>query len=44
MLTLADNHVTGSISLPTAGDWQLRLTLRLSEFDQDSVTATVPVR
>jgi len=43
-LKLTDNHVTGSITLPTPGAWQFRFTLRLSEFDQDSVTATVPVK
>jgi copper transport protein len=43
-LKLTDNHVTGSITLPTAGAWEFRFTLRLTEFDQDSVTATVPVK
>ncbi len=42
-LKLAENHVTGSMTLPTAGAWQFRFTLRISEFDQDSVTATVPI-
>ncbi len=44
MLKLTDNHVTGSLTLPTPGDWQLRFTLRISDFDQDTVTATVPVK
>jgi copper transport protein len=43
-LKLTDNHVTGSVTLPSAGDWQFQFTLRLTEFDQDSVTATVPVK
>jgi copper transport protein len=43
-LKLTDNHVTGSMSLPQAGDWQLEITLRITEIDQDTVTATVPVR
>lgn len=43
-LKLTDNHVTGSITLPSAGDWQFKFTLRLSEIDQDSVTVTVPIK
>lgn len=43
-LKLTDNHVTGSVSLPQAGDWRLEFTLRISEIDQDTVTATVPVK
>lgn len=44
LLALTDNHATGEISLPAAGDWQLRLTVRTSEIDQATVTATVPVQ
>jgi copper transport protein len=43
MLKLTDNHSTGIVSLPTAGDWQLKFTLRLSEIDQASVVVTVPI-
>lgn len=43
MLKLTDNHASGQVTLPTPGDWQLRFTLRLSEIDQASVTATVPI-
>lgn len=43
LLKLTDNHASGQVTLPTPGDWQLRFTLRLSEIDQDSVTATVPI-
>ncbi|WP_144125317.1 copper resistance protein CopC [Catellatospora sichuanensis] len=43
VLQLTDNHASGQVTLPTPGDWQLRFTLRLSEIDQDSVTATVPI-
>jgi copper transport protein len=43
LLKITDNHSTGIVSLPTAGDWQLRFTLRLSDIDQASVTVTVPV-
>jgi copper transport protein len=43
LLPLTDNHVTGEVRLPTAGNWQLRFTVRISEIDQATVTATVPV-
>ena len=38
-----DNHAFGEVSLPVAGDWELRFSLRTSEIDQAAVTATVPV-
>ncbi|WBB82155.1 copper resistance protein CopC [Micromonospora sp. WMMD882] len=44
LLPLTDNHATGEISLPAAGDWQFRFTVRTSDIDQATVTATVPVR
>jgi copper transport protein len=44
LLPLTDNHATGEVALPTAGDWQLRFTLRVSEIDQASVEVTVPIR
>jgi|SoiMethySBSTD1v2_1073268.scaffolds.fasta_scaffold387113_2 copper transport protein len=43
-LKLTDNHITGSVALPQTGDWQLEITCRVSEIDQDTVTATVPVK
>jgi copper transport protein len=43
LLKLTDNHSTGQVSLPSAGDWQFRFTLRLTEIDQATVTVTVPV-
>jgi copper transport protein len=43
LLPLTDNHVTGSIQLPTAGDWQMRFTLRTTDVDQETVSVTVPV-
>ncbi|WP_329107958.1 copper resistance protein CopC [Micromonospora sp. NBC_01699] len=43
LLPLTDNHATGEISLPTPGDWQLRFTVRISDIDQATVTATVPI-
>ncbi|MDM4722722.1 copper resistance protein CopC [Micromonospora sp. WMMA1363] len=44
LLPLTDNHATGEINLPTSGEWELRITVRTSEIDQGTVTATVPVR
>ncbi|MFF5171439.1 copper resistance CopC/CopD family protein [Micromonospora sp. NPDC000089] len=44
LLLLTDNHVTGEINLPAAGEWQFRITVRTSEIDQATVTATVPIK
>ncbi|WDZ87154.1 copper resistance CopC/CopD family protein [Micromonospora cathayae] len=44
LLSLTDNHATGQISLPASGDWVFRFTVRTSDIDQATVTATVPVR
>lgn len=44
LLPLTDNHVTGSIQLPTAGDWQMRFTLRTTDVDQETVSVTVPIK
>jgi copper transport protein len=38
---LLDDHATGETTLPVAGEWELRFTLRTSEIDQASVTTTV---
>jgi copper transport protein len=43
VLRILDYRSFGEISLPTAGQWQFRFTLRTTEIDQASVTATVPV-
>lgn len=44
LLPLTDSHVTGEVSMPTAGDWELRFTLRVSEIDQATVNVTVPIK
>ncbi|MFY1598480.1 copper resistance CopC/CopD family protein [Micromonospora sp. WMMD737] len=44
LLPLTDNHATGEINFPAAGEWQLRITARTSDIDQATVTATVPIR
>lgn len=43
LLPLTDNHATGEINLPAAGEWELRITARTTEIDQATVTATVPI-
>ena len=43
LLPLTDNHATGEVALPAAGDWVFRFTLRLSEIDQASVEVPVPI-
>ncbi|MGC1211867.1 MAG: copper resistance protein CopC [Micromonospora sp.] len=44
LLPLTDNHATGEVNLPASGEWQLRFTVRTSEIDQATVTATVPIK
>ncbi|MEV6690449.1 copper resistance protein CopC [Micromonospora sp. NPDC051196] len=44
LLPLTDNHATGEINLPSAGEWELRVTARTTEIDQATVTATVSIR
>ncbi|PMR59207.1 copper resistance protein CopC [Verrucosispora sp. ts21] len=44
LLPLTDNHATGEINLPSAGEWELRVTARTTEIDQATVTATVDIR
>jgi copper transport protein len=43
LLPLTDNHATGEVVLPVAGEWQFRFTLRISEIDQASVSVVVPI-
>ncbi|WFE27068.1 copper resistance protein CopC [Solwaraspora sp. WMMD791] len=43
LLPLTDNHATGEISLPTTGDWELRITVRISDIDQATVSTTVEI-
>jgi copper transport protein len=44
VLRIPPEHATASIALPTPGDWVFSFTLRISEIDQDTVTATVPIK
>lgn len=44
ILPLTDNHAVGQVSLPTAGGWQLRFTVRTSDADEATVSVTVAIR
>ncbi|HEX6681645.1 MAG TPA: copper resistance protein CopC [Candidatus Limnocylindrales bacterium] len=43
-LKIPPNHATATIQLPTPGEWVFSFTLRTTEIDQDTVTATVPIK
>ncbi|WP_167492952.1 copper resistance CopC/CopD family protein [Micromonospora ureilytica] len=44
LLRLTDSHAYGDVSLPAAGDWEIKITARTTDIDQATVTATVPIR
>lgn len=44
VLSLTPDHAIGTITLPTAGTWKFSFTLRLTEIDQATVTASFDVR
>jgi copper transport protein len=44
VLPVRGNHAIGAVTFPVPGEWQLRFTLRVSEIDQATVTATVTLR
>ncbi|MDG4820560.1 copper resistance protein CopC [Asanoa sp. WMMD1127] len=44
LLGLAPTHASGAIQLPRPGQWELKFVVRISEIDQATVTATVPVQ
>ncbi|HEY3505555.1 MAG TPA: copper resistance protein CopC [Actinocatenispora sp.] len=41
---ITDNHAIGDVALPKAGKWKFSFTARVSEIDEATVTATVPIR
>jgi copper transport protein len=43
LLGLAPTHSSGAVQLPRPGQWQLKFVVRISDIDQATVTATVPV-
>jgi copper transport protein len=42
-LPLTESHATGTITLPSAGNWQFNFTLRISDFDEATVSTAVMV-
>lgn len=44
VLPLTDYHALGDVALPTAGQWEFRFTIRVSDVDQASVETTVTIR
>jgi copper transport protein len=40
---ISDNHALGEVMLPLEGEWEVRITVRVSEVDQQSVVTTVPI-
>ncbi|MER5703581.1 copper resistance protein CopC [Micromonospora sp. NPDC002296] len=44
LLPLTDNHATGELNLPAVGEWQFRFTVRTTDIDQATVSATVSIR
>jgi copper transport protein len=43
-LKITDDHAVGQADLPTPGAWEFKFTLRTSDIDQATVTATVQVK
>jgi copper transport protein len=43
MATIRGNQGIGAVTFPFPGDWQLSLTIRVSDIDQATVKTTVPV-
>jgi copper transport protein len=43
LLPLTDSHATGSVTLPSRGDWQFSFTLRTTEIDEATVTTTITI-
>ncbi|GAA4208387.1 copper resistance protein CopC [Actinocatenispora rupis] len=41
---ITDNHAIADVALPKAGNWKFSFTARVSEIDEATVTATVPVK
>jgi copper transport protein len=43
LLSRGRDRATGQVSLPTAGRWRFTFTLRMTEIDQETVTATFDI-
>lgn len=44
LLPITKDHSIGQVVFTTAGEWELKFTLRTTEIDQASVTVKVPIR
>jgi copper transport protein len=44
VLAITDSHATGSVTLPSAGSWQLSFTLRTSDIDEATVSTVVNIK
>jgi copper transport protein len=42
--TAGPGHLTGTATLPAKGDWQLTVTVRISDFDEYVARAAVPIK
>ena len=42
--TAGPGHLTGTAMLPAKGDWQLTVTVRVSDFDEDIAHVVVPIK
>jgi copper transport protein len=43
LLALTDSHATGSVTLPSRGDWRFSFTLRTTEIDEATVTTMITI-
>ncbi|GAA3234445.1 copper resistance CopC/CopD family protein [Dactylosporangium siamense] len=44
MVALSPDHASGQVAFPSAGTWDMRITVRVDDINQATVTARVPVR
>lgn len=43
LLPITDNHATGQIDLPSPGVWELSITVRVSDIDQETLTQNIAI-
>ncbi|MGI5184118.1 copper resistance CopC/CopD family protein [Dactylosporangium sp. CA-152071] len=43
LVALTPDHASGQIAFPTAGTWDMRVTVRVDDINQATVTARIPV-
>lgn len=44
LLRITDFHAVGDIALPQAGEWTFKITVRISEIDQSTLSTTATIR